>query len=544
MKFEKYETNKEVFNWYQKDGLTILQSTILGNRLGEYNPNFLNPTINNIDNPKLLDCKKSVDKIIEVMNMEGSVLFTTDADVDGVCAMTILYKIFTEVFDYKNCIRIDSDRHLGYGISNSVVDQINALNPDLIISADAGISDSERIKNINCKFFICTDHHLPPSEGCPNAYSIVNPHMCDYSNVCGCVVAFLLMIEVAKKLKLKNMKSLINYMDYLAVSTVADMMSLDNITNRFFVQKGLELMNSHQNPIWRAFGTEFNEEEIGFNIAPHINAVARINGVCTEATDFLLCDNLIDAKKKKRVLVKLNKERKEISLNMANMARSLESKTINSTTFYDTSNVSGVCGISAGNIAQSTGKPCAVFADSSDNTLAGSIRNGGSVNVNKVLSNMNTQFPELLLSWGGHQAACGLKIMKKDIDLFTEVFDKLIKEIDTEEPILHYDGELKYVNEGIYKQIAQIGCFGKDFPKPLFLYSGTITNVKPLGKSEPTIHTSCILNGNKAVCFNSNENFEYLLSRDGKSVQVLYTISMNSFAGRKNLQLMIDKVIK
>jgi single-stranded-DNA-specific exonuclease len=75
----------------------------------------------------------------------------------------------------------------GYGLTASVAEKIIELKPHLVIAADAGISDGERVEKLSDARIdvIITDHHLVPRGGVPGAaVAVVNPQQekCPYDH--------------------------------------------------------------------------------------------------------------------------------------------------------------------------------------------------------------------------------------------------------------------------------------------------------------------------------------------------------------------------
>ena len=532
---QQYETNKEVYDGFNKELLTDLQCKILANRLDEFNPNFLNPNIKDIQKPHILSRPKALNKIEAVMKSNGKIIFFCDYDVDGATSSVILYKCFKEVFNYNNVFIVLSDRTDGYGITNNAVKLINEKNPNLVITADLGSSDSENIQKINCDVIV-TDHHLVPEGGC-NAYAVINPHLNEYdSNICGCAVAWLLMAGLASSLKIDKPNKLFNYLDYVAVATIADMVPMNSITNRFFVKSGLKLINQHKRMQWDML-PDIDEEYIGFQLAPKINASSRMTGKPTDAVKYLINNEYDDVVFSYEIITKLNNDRKEIESNAIKKVEYDNSIII----YYDKDNHPGVQGIIAGKLANKYNTPAIVLSDLKEGIIAGSARSNDMVHIRDYLEEFDKLNPDIMKKYGGHKNAAGFSIYKEKLDEFIAKFKEFYNnhEKDEADKVVYYDMELNEPNYNVFYQIQELKPFGMKFKKPLFKGTMKITKFKIIGKDKN--HCNMKLNDIQAVYFNSEEDFEYLSSKD--VVTVLYTISENDFYG-KRLQLMIEKIIK
>lgn len=102
---------------------------------------FFNPTKEDFNNPFLLSgMKEATDKIKNAIENKKRILIFGDYDVDGVSATAIMLKTLSK-------LGVSAQYYLpnrfvdGYGLTNAVIDKINAnFAPELIITVDCGIS--------------------------------------------------------------------------------------------------------------------------------------------------------------------------------------------------------------------------------------------------------------------------------------------------------------------------------------------------------------------------------------------------------------------
>ena len=157
---------------------------------------FLFPKKEDLFNPFMLEgMHKSVLRIKQAIEDREKVLIYADRDVDGITSLAILYNTIF-VLGGNVVWYIPSDE--GYGLSCNVLDKYKNENVSLVITVDCGISavkEVEYAKGLSMDVVI-TDHHEPPQDGLPNAYSVIDPKIssCTYpfKELAGCGVSFKL----------------------------------------------------------------------------------------------------------------------------------------------------------------------------------------------------------------------------------------------------------------------------------------------------------------------------------------------------------------
>ena len=151
----------------------------------------------------------------------------------------------------------------------------------LIVTVDNGVAGHEAIELAQSMGVdvIVTDHHSMP-ETLPDAYAIVHPEHPDadypFKYLAGCGVAFKLACALLEEVQ-------VELLDLVAIGTIADMVSLTD-ENRILVQYGLEMLGHTQRiglqemlDIAGIAANEVTEETVGFQIAPRLNALGRLD---------------------------------------------------------------------------------------------------------------------------------------------------------------------------------------------------------------------------------------------------------------------------
>ena len=86
-----------------------------------------------------------------------------------------------------------------------------------------------------------------------------------------------------------------------------------------------------------------------------------------------------------------------------------------------------------------------------------------------------------------------------------------------------------------FSEIQELSPYGNGFESPVFRSTGKIESIKVVGGA----HVKGVFNGIDMIYFNAKTNCSPLL---GQTVNLKYTASMNCFAGKSNLQLIVKEI--
>ena len=527
------------------------------------------------------DMEKAVNRIVKAIQNNERIVFACDHDMDGTASAALLWSAFVDIFGVdKDLLTVVTSHRLteGYGITEPVVARIIDLKPTLVITADKGSSDEVRINKLSEAGIdvIVTDHHELGEYGPPpSAYAVVNPIRQDSTYdkfVCGAGVAFLTMAKVRTALIESGFKteigSLLSLMDYVAVATVADCVSMNpvkSLTNRTFVKRGLELINRKSKPCWTVFCSEQNgpvdAETIGFKLAPAIAAAGRLDWAVA-GFKFLISDSVEVATEHWELLKSENEERKSIEKSLRERAFSIASQLSgHSIIIYLEDGHSGVHGITASRLVEAFGKASGVFSprvvkknelmELSKEIASGSFRGVPGLHVRDALADVDKLHPGLLLGFGGHQGAAGASIKISDIEDFAYAYNNaVIKQLGNKElkPIIEIDGEIPLgaITLKTLEKIESLEPWGREFPSPTFKGTFQILNIKLMSEG---LHCRLSLKigqgAVEAIWFNVKDvdGFESLV-KVGNKIQLIYKLKSNWYQNRKTLQLQVVTMIR
>ncbi|MES2615450.1 MAG: DHH family phosphoesterase, partial [Bdellovibrionota bacterium] len=243
----------------------------------------------------LKDIRKAAQRILLAIEQKEKITIFGDYDVDGTTSCAMLKEFFSAL-NYAVEIYIPDRLTEGYGLNPVGVKKLSQNGTKLIITVDNGIAALNAcLEAQNCHIdVIITDHHDVPAE-LPQAFAILNPKQIDclfpFKMLAGVGVAFYLMIALRALLReispSYNNLILKNYLDYVAIGTIADMAPL-NGANHILCKIGLEVlqMNLRQGKRLGLFellklagwseNTQVCAADIGFKIGPRLNAAGRL----------------------------------------------------------------------------------------------------------------------------------------------------------------------------------------------------------------------------------------------------------------------------
>ncbi|EOB28815.1 single-stranded-DNA-specific exonuclease RecJ [Streptococcus pneumoniae 1542] len=277
---------------------------------------FLEPSLEDLHDAYLLhDMDKAVERIRQAIEEGENILVYGDYDADGMTSASIV-KESLEQLGAECRVYLPNRFTDGYGPNASVYKYfIEQEGISLIVTVDNGVAGHEAIALAQSMGVdvIVTDHHSMP-ETLPDAYAIVHPEHPDadypFKYLAGCGVAFKLACALLEEVQ-------VELLDLVAIGTIADMVSLTD-ENRILVQYGLEMLGHTQRIGLQEMldmagigANEVTEETVGFQIAPRLNALGRLDDP-NPAIDLLTGFDDEEAHEIALMIHQKNEERKEI----------------------------------------------------------------------------------------------------------------------------------------------------------------------------------------------------------------------------------------
>ena len=521
---------------------------------------FIRASLEDLYDPFMLkDMDRAVDRIRRAIDKGQGIWIYGDYDVDGVSSTSILVKYFRNI-GYPVNYYIPNRIEEGYGINLEAIQEIHNKGGGLIITVDCGITSVKEVALANSMGIdmIITDHHECQGE-LPDAYAIINPKQKDcqypYVMLCGCGIAFKLIqaltpVDVFKK-------QLYDYIDIVALATIADIVPLVD-ENRILVKNGLLAMQQTNNIGLQALiqvsglkGKKLSAGQIGFTIAPRINAAGRI-GDADSAVRLLTAEDFDEAMELAELLDKENKHRQQIEADIHQQALDLleGDKSYHKENFlvlYKEDWHHGVIGIVASRIVEKYYRPVVILSVEGDEAK-GSARSIPGFNLFDALH----QCKDLFIKFGGHEQAAGLSIKVENIEAFRKKINELINSTLTDEdfiPEISFDGQLKLkeLNYGLLSELERLEPYGMGNPGPKFI-NRLIKPMYPKTMGVEGKHLKLTLQQQdhrmEAIAFNLGSLNEDLAGAEG--IDIVYSPEINEYNGNRKIQLNIKdlKIIR
>ncbi len=503
--------------------------------------------------------EEAVDLIIDYAEKGKCIYVYGDYDSDGinsVALLTVFLKNLTDNVKYYIPLRFDE----GYGLNMKAVKKLFDLGAELIITVDCGsvsYEEVEYIKELGMSVIV-TDHHNIDKKSADCI--MLNPKQKDddypFSYLCGCGVAFKLAQAVSHK---KNLpKKLINSMlDITGIATIGDIVPLVD-ENRTLVKYGMDRIKRRERQGLEILldkikidPMKIKSVNVAFGIVPHLNSSGRMAhaGIGVE---LLTGSNPAEMNSIADKLVELNCQRKDIQDKIVEDAVEFINDNLKDDMFilYDAKNShEGITGIAAGKLKDKYYKPVIIVTD----TLESGVMKGTGRSVPGVdLYSLLNKYDDLFIKFGGHAAACGFSMYKKDIDFLRKALNSDMAELIKKKPsLLTYtiipDAELSAddITYELAEQVQLMEPFGAENERPVFLVTDIlIKNVFSMGNKNQYRKFRCFSeSGNMfdVVCFDQDIEDAYRIA-EGDIIDIFAETDINTWNGRSSVQLMVKQV--
>ncbi len=537
---------------------------------------FLESKMTDLHSPDLLPgIPEATDRIVQAVKAKRRITIYGDYDVDGVTSTSILWhclKLAGANVDYYIPCRMEE----GYGLNLEAIRKLHEEDPQrLLVTVDCGIcsvKEADLARELGLELVI-TDHHTMLDE-LPRAACLVHPRLpggsYPFGDLCGAGVAFKLAWAICLRLgdgtrATPAMREFLKgAVGLAAIGTVADVVPLVG-ENRIIVRYGLSTLTDREkvkgnlspehlhtglDMMLKVCGLDgkkqITAEDIGFGIAPRINAAGRL-GQARLAVELLTTTNRQRAAQLADYLNQLNENRKTVERKMMKEAKQMVE---DHPEWHDHAALvlaspdwhPGVIGILASRIAEAYERPAIIIALNEAERLGqGSARSFNGIDLHSSL----TQCASHLLSYGGHKAAAGLKIQADHINAFREDF---VHKIGLVKPEADAEAELKIDAEVILndlsftavRELDGLGPFGSEHRKPIFAATRCelVEPPKKIGGGER--HLSLKLRQfnkvMKAIAFGKADWADQIAAANGP-ISVCFSPGLNSYNGYETVDL-------
>jgi single-stranded-DNA-specific exonuclease len=459
---------------------------------------FLSPTLSHLHAPeRMAGLRAAVDRIDAAIERKEPILIYGDYDVDGTMAVIIL-KTAIELCGGSADFHVPHRIREGYDMRDDVIERAAASGIRLIISVDMGIrafAPAETAQRLGVDLIV-TDHHLPGPDGVPRALAVLNPNQngCEYpcKQICGAGVAFKLAQGLMQRRLDASLqtKLLMSFMKVVAIATIADAVPLTG-ENRVFASLGLDALRRAVNPGLKALlevsqiSTKRSPTsgEVGFRIAPRINAAGRMD-VARDVIELFSVKEPVRARELAAKLDHLNSDRQEEE---RRILRAVEERFTGDPTLCDAYCIvvdgegwhRGVIGITATRIVERYNRPTLVISRNGEEAF-GSGRSIRAFHLLEAIESCGALFSR----YGGHSHACGFAMPSAnvaDLRAKLDAFARARLTLADFDPTLDLDAELDLadVTPELFQALQLLEPYGMGNPEPIFGARGVQLTAPP-----------------------------------------------------------------
>ena len=501
----------------------------------------------------MADMDKAVARVQQALADHEKIAVFGDYDVDGITATCILV-------DYLQGRGADVVHYIprriedGYGLSCDAIEGLYRKGARLLITVDCGITGVEEVDFANSLGMdvVITDHH-ECKETLPRAAAVVDPHRPDcpypFKHLAGCGVALKLALALGGPDREEALFS--RYCTLAAIGTVADVMQMSG-ENRTIVSRGLAAIEHSDFIGLHALlkeaglaGREITSVQIGFVLAPRINAAGRM-GAADKAAELLLCSDPAEAERMARDLCALNRERQNVEQTIYSQAEEMIARlpdrdrsalVLESSRWHQ-----GVVGIVASRLSEKYSRP-SFMIHLNGATGKGSCRSWGGFNLFAALESCK----DLLLGFGGHELAAGFTIEEGNIPAFRQRMNDYARSFRGGEApvsVLDVDVAITHPSAVTLEELEALSAlepYGSGNARPVFcLLGATLLRTQNVGQNR---HLKLRLGKGSAqfdgIFFSTVA--EDCGCKAGDRVDAAFYLQINEFRGSRTVQLqMVD----
>lgn len=526
---------------------------------------FLNPDYElHTHSPALLQgIDVATDRLLQAIHSGERIAVYADFDCDGIPGGALLSDFFNKI-GYSNFeVYLPHRDREGYGFHTDAIQKLAERAVKLIITVDVGTTALEAVRFAKEKGVdvIVTDHHEIMGT-LPEAVAVLNPKLGAYPfrDLCGAAMAFKLVQATLTEGKKRGLPAFVTIqdgwekwlLDLVAIATVADMVPLVG-ENRVLAHWGLQVLRKSPRTGINALVTrmrlrksDLTEEDIGFSIAPRINAASRMDEPDI-ALKLLTTHDADEAEKLAAQLEELNASRKGVVGGIVKQARAHAKARYQSD---DRVVVLGnpewkpaLLGLAANSLMNDRGGVVCLWGRDALGNLKGSCRSDGDVSLVDLFANAGDVFIEC----GGHAYSGGFSVSHEKVHTLQEILKDAAGATQAV-PAVTAEREhdvrltLSEITRPLFAEVSKLAPYGAGNPKPVFLVVGVVvTEVRRFGKEKN--HTELMLecreSGGSVRAFDffkAPESFSHTPVQ-GSTVKVFGTIQRDAYRGGLSLRI-------
>jgi single-stranded-DNA-specific exonuclease len=497
------------------------------------------------------DMDRAVLRLKVALEKDETVLVHGDYDADGITSTALLVSVLRKL-GIKTFYHIPNRMTEGYGFGDKGVEKAAECGAGLIITADCGISSSKEVAAANSRGIdvIVTDHHEPPEE-LPAALAVLNPHRKDseypFKYLAGVGVVFKLVQALVGTLHATPLQ-IEDLLDLVALGTIADSVALVD-ENRIFAAYGLKEIKNDRcrlglEALKEVAGVDKDMQSgrLSYTLIPRINAAGRL-GDASEVVDLFLSEDRDKADEIAQHLDEQNRERRKIeAVVLESAVKMIDPENPGSAiVLWSDDWHPGVIGIVASRLVGMFYRPVLLFSVK-DSIAKGSARSIPPLNLHRAI----LECSDLLMAFGGHHQAAGLKISTENLSAFRDKMNAQVEKTLTPDemiPVIEIDAPLRLsdVNFTSVRELGLLEPFGESNNEPVFATKDIeIVDHRIVGEKHLKMRLRQDRRDMDAIAFNQGDMIEELEA--ASSLDVAFAPGINEWNGMKKLQLNVKAI--
>lgn len=535
-------------------GLSRVVAGVLANRgihTAEEARRFLHPSLEAdwLEPALIPGMTEAADRVALAIRDRTSILVFGDFDLDGISSAAVM-KRGLEMLGADVRATVPNRFTEGYGLTEASVERIIAEAPGLVVTVDCGISSVREVEALQAAGIdvVVSDHH-EPSGLVPVGIPVANPKLaeeCPSAGLAGAGVALKLVAATGAVLGAPDVWRELT--DLAMLGTIADIVPLVG-ENRALVADGLRCVRESARVPVAALAavagvstSEITSENVAFALAPRLNAAGRMADAAL-SLDLLLTDAPAAAEGLALVLDEHNRVRQAVEQDLSQAAMALAEMEFKAgdraLLLAGEGWHEGVKGIVASRMASTFGVPAIMFAIE-DGLAIGSGRSVGTVDLHAAV----TACSDLLVRFGGHEAAVGLTLRAEDLPALKSRMLAYMAALPAEE----FESErtcearldLEEVSVELAAEIQMLEPFGHSNPRPTFCSDAVFMNTRQrVGKTANHLRFTAFdgVASVPAIAFRCRD-IDLAADHD-TPVDLAYEIASDTWRGRTRVQLMV-----
>lgn len=497
--------------------------------------------------PLLADCAgwpAVREVILRAVTQRRPVLVYGDYDVDGAVSSFMLFRLLRSQGVPGNVFLPSRFKH-GYGLDAATIEQALAQGYKTLLALDCGTANLAEVglAAAGGMDVAIIDHHALKAELPP--VPLLNPHL-DSSLPPLCTAG--LVYEVLRQLAVDGMPPAGDELELAGLATIADVVPLEP-HNWLLAHAALERLPQTQNAglselikSSRLHGlNRLTAQQIAFQLVPRLNSGGRMRSARI-VLDLLGAADVPEARRLAAEMERLNEQRKLEGDHVFRKAVLLSEgfSKDGAVALYGADWHIGVLGIVAARVAEHLRQPAIILADDPRDAgvLSGSARTAGGVNLIEALQ----QHADMLVSFGGHAQAAGVRISRDRLAEFQQAWSAISAPPadsstsgngrDCPEVALH---ELTAAFE---HDLWRLAPFGEGYPAPQCVLTGCrVSRVSLMGRDRTHLSLT-VTDGTREVRIAafSQSHLEQRL-RVGAKVKPLVEIDVDNWNNANTITL-------